>query len=250
MVSRDSLFALAIAGGISYMIWGKEIKERVSMSAEGGEDSESHFLKDLIHTVKEKFNPSDLEQLQVERTGQTVDIIPLQYVESASYANHFAIDKAQTYVNTQPNRAGVTDFKIEARSPYNYNLGAEDFQVFNALAPGQELTSTTVQQLASIQPVSEAPCCKPIPSYGLELDKKIKVPSTSSSEGSRLALPQLQGQSLHDTLPPSQNDGYTDGSEVKTLAQWMSQGVTEVVNDAVVRFLPYMGGSETMLRRV
>ena len=92
MVSRDSLFALAIAGGISYMIWGKEIKERVSMSAEGGADSESHFLKDLIHTVKEKFNPSDLEQLQVERTGLTVDIIPLQYVESASYANHFAID--------------------------------------------------------------------------------------------------------------------------------------------------------------
>ena len=118
------------------------------------------------------------------------------------------------------------------------------------MAPGQELTSPTVQRLASIQPVSEAPCCKPIPSYGLELDKKIKMPSTSSGEGSRLALPQLQGQTLHDTLPPSQNDGYTDGTQVQSLAEWMGQGVTEVINDATVRFIPYMGGSETMLRRV
>ncbi len=249
MVSRDSLFALAIAGVISYVIWGKDIKEH-HYSAEGGGDSESHFLNDLIHRVKEKFSPSDLEQLQVERTGQTVDIIPLQYVESASYADHFAIDKAQTYVNTQPDRAGVTDFKIEARSPYNYNLAAEDFQVFNSLAPGQELTSPTVQQLASIQPVSEDPCCRPIPSYGLDLEKKIKVPSVSSGEGSRLALPQLQGRSLHDTLPPGQNDDYSDGSEIKSLAQWMTEGVTEVINDARVRFIPYMGGGETILRRM
>ena len=219
MVSRDSLFALAVAGVISYVIWRKEIEEKVFNAEEGERDTESHFLQDLIHRVKAKFNPSDLEQLQVERTGQTVDIIPLQYVESASYADHFAIDKAQTYVNTQPDRAGVTDFKIEARSPYNYNLAAEDFQFFNSLAPGQELTSSTVQQLASIQPVSEDPCCKPIPSYGLELDKKIKVPSVSSEEGSRLSLPQLQGQSLHDTLPPSQNDSYSSGSEIKSLAE-------------------------------
>lgn len=250
MVSRDSLFALAIVGVISYVVWGEDIREQVTKSAEGEGDSESHFLQDLIHKVKQKFNPSDLEQLQVERTGQTVDIIPLQYVESASYADHFAIDKAQTYVNTQPNRAGVTDFKIEARSPYNYNLAAEDFQFFNSLAPGQELTSSTVQQLASIQPVSEDPCCKPIPSYGLELDKKIKVPSVSSEEGSRLSLPQLQGQSLHDTLPPSQNDSYSSGSEIKSLAEWMTEGVTEVINDARVRFVPYMGGGETILRRV
>ncbi len=250
MVSRDSLFALAIVGVISYVVWGEDIREQVTKSAEGEGDSESHFLQDLIHRVKAKFNPSDLEQLQVERTGQTVDIIPLQYVESASYADHFAIDKAQTYVNTQPNRAGVTDFKIEARSPYNYNLAAEDFQFFNSLAPGQELTSSTVQQLASIQPVSEDPCCKPIPSYGLELDKKIKVPSVSSEEGSRLSLPQLQGQSLHDTLPPSQNDSYSSGSEIKSLAEWMTEGVTEVINDARVRFVPYMGGGETILRRV
>ena len=250
MVSRDSLFALAIAGVISYVIWGKDIEEKIYSAEEGERDTESHFLQDLIHTVKEKFSPSDLEQLQVERTGQTVDIIPLQYVESASYADHFAIDKAQTYVNTQPARAGVTDFKIEAKSPYNYNLAAEDFQVFNALAPGQELTSPTVQRLSSIQPVSEAPCCRPIPSYGLELDKKIKVPSTSSGEGSRLALPQLQGQTIHDTLPPSQNDGYTNGNETKSLAEWMSEGFVEVINDATVRFLPHMGGAETMLRRV
>lgn len=250
MVSRDSLFALAVAGVISYVIWGKEIEEKVFNAEEGERDTESHFLQDLIHRVKAKFNPSDLEQLQVERTGQTVDIIPLQYVESASYADHFAIDKAQTYVNTQPDRAGVTDFKIEARSPYNYNLAAEDFQFFNSLAPGQELTSSTVQQLASIQPVSEDPCCKPIPSYGLELDKKIKVPSVSSEEGSRLSLPQLQGQSLHDTLPPSQNDSYSSGSEIKSLAEWMTEGVTEVINDARVRFVPYMGGGETILRRV
>jgi len=250
MVSRDSLFALAVAGVISYVIWGKEIEEKVFNAEEGERDTESHFLQDLIHRVKAKFNPSDLEQLQVERTGQTVDIIPLQYVESASYADHFAIDKAQTYVNTQPDRAGVTDFKIEARSPYNYNLAAEDFQFFNSLAPGQELTSSTVQQLASIQPVSEDPCCKPIPSYGLELDKKIKVPSVSSEEGSRLSLPQLQGQSLHDTLPPSQNDSYSSGSEIKSLAEWMTEGVTEVINDARVRFVPYMGGGETILRRM
>ena len=60
----------------------------------------------------------------------------------------------------------------------------------------------------------------------------------------------MQGMANSSMLSPEGNENYTDNSITQSLAQWRSDGMVDVINGSIAIFRPYMGGSETMLRRV
>lgn len=230
---------LALIGGLgllSYMMWG----DSLDFKAEPKKG-----VKTIIERIKERFNPSDLEEVTKERSGQTVDVLPRNYDPSTSQAGHFAFDKTVTYVNDAPYGPGVSDVKISVQDPYGQNLSAEDFHVFNAVAPGQEMLPPAVKQMKSIQPTSYDVCCKPITAYGGNIASLESVNSVS-----RAALPMMGGALGDAAVDPNSNDSYTDGSNTKPIAQWAQEGHIEMINSAYAVFRPYIGGSESRLRRV
>ena len=252
MTKGKTLLIVGVLGALAYIRYGNVMKAAESFSAPDGESNTQQSVFDkLTSFVKDKFSPSDLETIDKERTGMTVDTLPISYDESSSAAGHLAWDKMNTYVNDAPFGPGVSDVKISAESPYNYNLSAEDFTTFNAVAPGQEIGSATpLKQLHSIQPTTRDPCCSPTPDMGLDLNQTVQMPSDSEGVGSRISMPRLQGKYSSMTLNPNVNDGYTDNAKTQSLAQWRSEGAVDRVNDTTVMFRPHMGGSEKMLRRV
>lgn len=236
MMRGRTLAIVGVLGVLSYLRFGKNL----SFNAESG-----NGMTTIVERIKNRFSPSDLEQITGERTGATVDTIPMTFNPSSSQAGHFAFDKTTTYVNTAPYGPGVSDYKISVQDAYADSLRAEDFQVFNATAPGQEMIPSAIAPLKSIQPTSKAVCCKPVSSYGMTIASLESVKDTD-----RAALPMLQSKRSSDTLNPNSNDNYTDGSKTQTLAQWMHEGHVDVVNGAVAVFRPHLGGSERRLRRV
>jgi|TARA_R110000803_G_scaffold40061_8_gene86273 hypothetical protein len=226
-MNRGQTIALiGVIGIISYMKWGD------SFMAEG---DESNGFTTIVKRIQQRFTPSGLEEVTGERSGMTVDTIPLNFSPSASQAGHFAFDKTTTYVNDAPFGPGVSDVKISVQDPYSYNLSAEDFNVFNATAPGQEIIPPALAQLHSIQPTSRDACCKPTTSYGT---------------ANRAALPELQTGTSLGNMNPNNNDNYTDDTKTQTLAQWMQEGHVDVINGASAMFRPHIGGSSRNLRRV
>ena len=87
-------------------------------------------------------------------------------------------------------------------------------------------------------------CCKPIDSYG------INIGNLTIGDTSRAGLPVMQGMANSSMLSPEGNESYTDNTITQTLSQWRSDGMVDVINGSIAIFRPYMGGSETMLRRV
>jgi hypothetical protein len=210
------------------------------------EPESSNGFQTIVDRIKAKFSPSQLEEVDRQRTGMTVDLVPVQYDPSSSYAGHLAFDKTTTYVNDSPYGGGVSDVMISVENPYNYNLSAEDFTTFNAMAPGQELIPSPIAQLKPSIPTSKDDCCRPTQTYGLDLTQPFMTPA---GDGSRIGLSSPNGKTYSGTLDPDANDSYTDSSKTLSLAQWRSEGMVDVVNDFTVRFRPYVG-TEKMLRRV
>ena len=235
MNKGKTIALIGVIGVLSYMKWGE------SFMAEG---DEAAGFTTIVKRIKQRFTPSELEEVTGERTGMTVDTIPLNYAPSVSQAGHFAFDKTTTYVNDAPFGPGVSDVKISVQDPYSYNLSAEDFLSFNAMAPGQEIMPPAVAQLHSIQPTARDVCCKPITSYGMDIQ------SLESSTSMRAALPELQMGTSLGNMSPESNDNFTDETKTQTLAQWMQEGQVDIINGANAMFRPNIGGSGRNLRRV
>jgi len=234
MIKGRTIALIGVIGVLSYLKFGDSFK------AEG---DESNGSKTIIERIKERFNPSQLEQITTERTGMTVDTIPIDYSPSSSQAGHFAFDKTVTYVNDAPFGPGVSDVKISIQDPYNYNLSAEDFHVFNAVAPGQDIIAPPIAQLHSIQPTSYDVCCKPVTSFAGSIQMVENV-------SSRAALPQLQTSNEIGTMSPDINDIYTNGTDTKSLAQWMQEGQVDMRSRGQETFRSHLGGVASSLRRV
>lgn len=92
---------------------------------------------------------SDLEQIQIERSGVTADVIPESLTEAFMGYKFLDLQSTRMTVNTDPFGPGVSDVQPRYINPYDvgYTISNEvmaDFQaeetnrVFNALAPGQE----------------------------------------------------------------------------------------------------------------
>ena len=235
---------------LSPIFYGETKSNRHSVfSAEGEGANETFSFKKVVEAIKAKFTPSDLEQQQVERTGMTVDMVPNQLSPDYDYACVLAYDKASMVVNDAPFGPGVSDVQIDIVSPYDYHLGAEDFSVE---AVGQEVSSSQLKVLNQhYQPDSRAVCCKPVEDYGLNLSLMDSIHMAGSPIAGRASLALMAGGQTYSGLyPPDVNDSYTDGNSTMTLSAWRAEGWVEQVNEAEVRFIPHMGGSEMMLRRV
>lgn len=226
---------IGVLGILTYMKFGKTL---------GFNAENSKGMKTIVKRIRDRFNPSDLEEVTKERSGQTVDTLPINYSPAVSQAGHFAFDKTVTYVNDAPYGPGVSDVKISVQDAYADSLNAEDFQVFNAVAPGQEIIPAPVKQLKSIQPTSESVCCKPITSYGGAI-ASLELPSVS-----RAALPMMSGDKTMREVDPNSNENFTDGSKTQSIAQWMHEGHVDMMNPAYAIFRPHIGGVESRLRRV
>lgn len=92
---------------------------------------------------------ADLEQVQIERSGVTTDVIPDTLTESFMGYKFLDLQSTNMLVNTEPWGPGVSDVQPRYVNPYDvgYTISNEvlsNFQaeetnrVFHALAPGQE----------------------------------------------------------------------------------------------------------------
>tara|TARA_Y100000034_G_C6891495_1_gene410210 strand:- start:748 stop:1545 length:798 start_codon:yes stop_codon:yes gene_type:complete len=201
--------------------------------------------------VVSKFRPSDLEQVDVERTGITVDVIPVlpsSRRTSAQRGADFLVKSMQTpVVNDGPFGPGVSDVGIAQVNPYNYNLDAEDFLGFNATAVGQEITNPKVKGMATHLPK----CCYPN-DYPDIASRDIKLDDVEGAINRKGDLARLShaNKTMHDTLPPDLNDAYSDGTSTMTLSQWMTTHQVERISDTQVRAIAISGGQDALLRRV
>ena len=235
MKRGQTIALIGVIGVLSYMKWGD------SFMAEG---EESNGFSTIVKRIKQRFSPSDLEEVTGERSGMTVDTIPLNFSPAVSQAGHFAFDKTTTYVNDAPYGPGVSDVKISVQDPYSYKLSAEDFLSFNAMAPGQEIIPPAVAQLHSIQPTSRDVCCMPVSSFSMGI-QALETPTSN-----RAALPSLQIGTSLGNMNPDNNDNYTDDTKTQSISQWMQEGQVDVINGANAMFRPHIGGSSRTLRRV
>jgi hypothetical protein len=226
---------LAIVGVLGYFAY-KKYGGALAMSAEG-----TQGFKTIVDRIRTRFSPSDLEQVSAERSGATVDRLPINYSPAASQAGHFAFDKTTPVINDAPFGPGVSDVKISVQDAYADNLRAEDFQVFNAEAVGQEMVPSSYKQLKSIQPTTLDESVRPVSSY----DSAI-----ASLESGRLSLPLRSGSAGVETITPAMNDSYTDGSTTRSMSEWKHDGEVDMINGGSAIFRPHMGGTSRRLRRV
>ena len=94
------------------------------------------------------FTYADLEQIQVERSGVTVDVIPDSLSESFMGYKFLDLQSTNMIVNTDPFGPGVSDVQPRYINPYDNGFtlsdeamvqyeAEENNRVFNAMAPGQ-----------------------------------------------------------------------------------------------------------------
>lgn len=244
------IVVVGLAGVISWFLFKDQLKTTFGFSADE-EGNETFSFANVVEAIQGRFAPSDLEQQKVERTGMNVDIIPQNLsdaVRDEDYACQMAFDKSMRLVNDAPGGPGVSDFKIQTKSPYDYELSAEDFR---ADGLGQEGVPSAFKVMdQGYSPRATVPCCKPIDSFGMDLSLLDSVIGPAQPTAGRAALSMLQGETSFGIYNPEVNDSYTNGNMTQTLAAWSSEGWVERVNEAEVRFIPHMGGSESMLRRV
>lgn len=245
------IVVVGLASVVGWFLFKDQIKSTFGFDSEG-EENQSFSFANVVEAIQARFSPSDLEQQKVERSGMNVDIIPQNLsdaVRDENYACQMAYDKSMRLVNDAPGGPGVSDFKIETKSPYDYELKAEDFNA-NTLY-GQEGVPAAFKVMdQGYSPRATAPCCKPIDSYGMDLAQLEGVLGPAQPTAGRAALSMLQNETSFGIYNPEVNDSYTDGNMTQTLAAWSAEGWVERINEAEVRFIPHMGGSESMLRRV
>lgn len=105
-------------------------------------------LKKRLGFAADEFTYADLEQIQIERSGVTADVIPDSLSESFMGYKFLDLQSTNMVVNTDPFGPGISDVQPRYINPYDngFTLSdevvteyqAEDTnRVFDALAPGQ-----------------------------------------------------------------------------------------------------------------
>jgi hypothetical protein len=211
MVRLKGIHYLGIAGLITAFVF----RDKISFSADSNGMS-------LIDTIKSRFTPAELEQVNNEKIGATVDIIPQSLVSSYLGQEFLGLDRADRVVNMAPFGTGVADVRVEQVNPYDYELSSEDFK---ADTVGQESTSgLNLNILKSVRPIP----------VGSSMNMDVLINERSNT----------------DLLKPSDNAGYTDGVMTKTLANWrMDHHIQREGND-VAFAIPMNGSTRKQLRRV
>jgi len=203
------------AGLISLFLF----KDKISFSSEGNS-------KSLLDTIKARFTPSQLEEINTEKTGATVDVIPMSLAPSYLGQQFLQLDRSDRVVNMSPFGTGVADVRVESVNPYDYELSAQDFR---ADTVGQESTSH-LKEMKTSRPHS--------------LNK------TTLSTVARFDGNLLNERDHSDILTPSDNAQYTDGGETKTLANWRMDHYIESEGSNIAWAIPMNGSARKHLRRV
>ena len=208
----------AIAAGLASLYL---FKDRLPFSAEGNGNG-------LLQTIRDRFTPSELEEVNTERTGATVDVIPMSLTPSYLGQQFLQLDRSDRVVNMSPFGIGVSDVRVEQVNPYDYELSAQDFRA--EVGVGQEPTSL-LNEMKTSRPHS------------------LNKPTISTV--TRLDGPLLNELSHTDILTPSDNAQYTDeGGETKTLANWRMDHHIESDGSHLSWAIPMNGSARKHLRRV
>jgi len=105
-------------------------------------------IKQRLGFAADEFTYADLEQIQIERSGVNVDVIPDSLTESFMGYKFLDLQSTNMIVNTDPFGPGVSDVQPRYINPYDNGFTLSDEvvteyqaeetnRVFNALAPGQ-----------------------------------------------------------------------------------------------------------------
>lgn len=105
-------------------------------------------VRERLGFAADQFTYADLEQVQIERSGVTVDVIPDSLSESFMGYKFLDLQSTNMIVNTDPFGPGVSDVQPRYINPYDNGFTLSDEvitqyqaeetgRVFNALAPGQ-----------------------------------------------------------------------------------------------------------------
>lgn len=105
--------------------------------------------KEKVGFAADALTYTDTEQIQIERSGVTADVIPVSLTEAFMGYKFLDLQSTRMVVNTDPFGPGVSDVQPRYINPYdsgytisNEVMGAfqaeETNRIFNSLAPGQE----------------------------------------------------------------------------------------------------------------
>ena len=131
-------------------------------------------LREKLGFAAHELTYADLEQVQIERSGITTDVIPDSLTEAFMGYKFLDLQTTNMCVNTEPWGPGVSDVQPRYINPYDMGytienemmakFQAEESKKFNALAPGQETSylgggtaatnSTAIQQRHTDKPIS------------------------------------------------------------------------------------------------
>jgi hypothetical protein len=105
-------------------------------------------LREKLGFSAHEMTYADMEQVQIERSGITTDVIPDSLTESFMGYKFLDLQSTNMLVNTEPWGPGISDVQPRYINPYdmgytieNELMGkfqAEGTKEFNAMAPGQE----------------------------------------------------------------------------------------------------------------
>tara|TARA_Y100000389_G_scaffold158635_1_gene160137 strand:- start:9635 stop:10432 length:798 start_codon:yes stop_codon:yes gene_type:complete len=212
-------------------------------------EPETPVVEEGTIDVAGDFRPSDLEIIDVERTGMTVDIVPivasnrrLPAQEGADFLNQSV---QSPMVNDGAFGPGVSDVKTYKVSPFNYNLSNPfSLQKMMQRENSMFLNHDSVGQESPKMMNTHTP--SKIQDIDLELDE---VKGVINRKGD-LARLSIQNRSNQDTLSPDVNDSYTDGFRTLALSEWMTTHHIERISDMQVMAIAISGSNQSLLRRV
>ena len=105
-------------------------------------------LREKLGFSAHEMTYADMEQVQIERSGITTDVIPDSLTESFMGYKFLDLQSTNMLVNTEPFGPGISDVQPRYINPYdmgytmeNELMGkfqAEESKKFNAMAPGQQ----------------------------------------------------------------------------------------------------------------
>jgi len=215
-------------------------------------EPETPVVEEGTIDVAGDFRPSDLEVIDVERTGMTVDIVPtvasnrrLPAQEGADFLNQSV---QSPMVNDGAFGPGVSDVKTYKVSPFNYNL-SNPFSLHKMMQRENSmfLNHDSVGQESPKMMNTHTPTTHPeIQDANLKLDE-IKGAINRNGDLSRLSV---ANRSSQDTLSPDVNDSYTDGFRTLALSEWMTTHHIERISDMQVMAIAISGSNQSLLRRV
>lgn len=245
MVKLKPLIYTAIVGfgaGLAYRM----MKHGVSMSAEEGNSSENNLfsrIQDAVNSIR----PSQLEELEIERSGTAMEVYPQSFDPAFLGSYNLASQTATRTLNMTAFGPGVIDFEVRSAEAYGTTLSAEDFQVNSV---GQEaLPSNQVPMAYTYPQMMGAPCRLPA-DVGMTVEGAYPMrpdyPSNRQGDFARLSTVYM----TTDTLGPDMNVSYTDGSQTMSFEEWRRNYNLTPVSDTTFQAISKNGGPRLMIRRV